>query len=93
MAFSTRAPLRMTQPCMTMLLITLAPLSTTTPRERMELRTVPMISQPAEMRELQASEPEAYLAGAASWAFVRIGRSFMNSWLQTRGSSISMLRR
>ena len=51
MAFSTRAPLLMTQDCMMMLFVTFAPLSTTTPRARMEPRTVPWISQPAEMSE------------------------------------------
>ena len=40
-------------------LVTEAPSSTTTPRDRIELRTVPLMMQPAEMIELQAWLPVA----------------------------------
>ena len=65
-AFSTRAPLLMTQSCMMMLLVTDAPFSTITPRDRMELRTVPFMLQPDEMSELHAWQVAAYFAGGTS---------------------------
>ena len=59
MAFSTRAPLLMMQLWLMIELVTEAPSSTTTPRDRIELRTVPLMMQPAEMIELQAWLPVA----------------------------------
>ena len=49
----------MTQLWLMIELVTEAPSSTTTPRDRIELRTVPLMMQPAEMIELHAWLPVA----------------------------------
>ena len=90
-AFSTRAPVLITQDCITMELLTMAPVSTTTLRPRMELDTVPLMRQLPETRLLLTREPVSNFAGALSWAFVLIVRSAGNSSEEIVGSSMSML--